>query len=131
LTALEKVLAFGSTAGATASFTEPVSRFSKLEFHKTTMPEDYQDRALPAPVEMSAPPLPLTHYLWILKRHRWKIARSSRQRSGDPDCLGAAAAGLRSPHHTDIDRQTPIGDRQDRRAPPTMTRSSSWPRRSA
>ena len=54
------------------------------------MPEDSSDRNLPVPIERYRAPesfrlaapiqdqeggqaLPISHFLWILKRHRWKI----------------------------------------------------------
>src|SRR5437879_5069194 len=74
------------------------------------MPEDYQDRALPAPVEMSAQPLPLTHYLWILKRHRWKIAPFVAASVLATLIVSARLQPVYEARATlDIDRQTPIG----------------------
>src|SRR5437762_9257885 len=89
------------------------------------MPEDSSDRNLPAVIERRPEPfrapypgqeqdaaqsLPISHYLWILKRHRWKIA---------PFVAASVLAALiissrlqpiyEAKTTIDVDRQTPTG----------------------
>ena len=75
-----------------------------------TMPEDRYDRALPAADPDHGQVLPLTHYLWILKRHRWKIAPFVAASVLATWIVSARLEPVYEARTTlDIDRQTPTG----------------------
>src|SRR5580700_7878641 len=82
------------------------------KFEPPTLPEPYRNAApiLDAEYEPQAAHVPLAHYLWILRRHGWKIAAF---------VVGTVLATLvislrltpiyESTSTVDIDRQTPTG----------------------
>ena len=91
------------------------------------MPEDYSDRNLPAPVAQyrAAEPfraalpipdqeagqaLPISHYLWILKRRRWMILPFVVASVVATLIVSARLQPIYEARTTiDIDRQTPTG----------------------
>src|SRR5258706_12074331 len=90
------------------------------------MPEDYPDRNLPAPIEhyraepLRAPypgqdpdagqALALSHYFWILKRHRWKILLFVAASVLAALIVSSRLQPIYEARTTiDVDRQTPVG----------------------
>src|SRR5215831_4060553 len=92
------------------------------------MPEDSSNHNLPVlvepyrsvePLRVSSPvldavtapaPLPITHYLWILKRHRWKIIPFVLACSLASLIISARLQPIYEARTTiDVDRQTPSG----------------------
>lgn len=76
-----------------------------------TVPADYY-RTGPAwdPEPQEAPPVPLSHYLWILKRHRWKIASFIIATMTATWVISSRITPIyESTTKVDIDRQTPTG----------------------
>ena len=90
------------------------------------MPEDYNDRTLPVPMEhyraagpsrteyLGAEPetqaLPIAHYFWILKRHRWRIVPFVAASVLATLIVSARLQPIYEARTTiDVDRQTPTG----------------------
>src|SRR3979411_1624085 len=95
------------------------------------MPEDRLDRNLPAVIpdsfrapytavtasqppgwdpEPDAPAVPLSHYLWILKRHRWKILPFVAASVLSTLIVSSRLTPIYEGRTTiDVDRQTPTG----------------------
>ena len=91
------------------------------------MPQDYPDRNLLTPIEPQRVPevyrstvpiqdeeavqaLPVSHYLWILKRHRWKIAAFVTASIVATLVVSSRLQPIYEAKTTiDVDRQTPTG----------------------
>jgi hypothetical protein len=86
LGALEKIAAFGAGAGTALIYAGVIKSMSGASQNQSAN-HMTEPKALPAPNQALQPSwygydveppeqaaVPLAHYLWILRRHRWKIA---------------------------------------------------------